>query len=219
MLTKLKRWLIRPPDPVLLVGQRERVNEIVASLGKGAVIVDVGARARRWPGVLALDYWGENIDVRGDAMRLPFADESLNGVISTYVLEHIPCPEQAMAEMHRVLKPEGILYVETPFMFGFHGHTSTYSDYTRWTFKGLEQLCQPFRSVETGTVGGPASAMAYVLREGIPILLSFTDSRFYWGMRALMGWLVFPLKYLDWKTLRHPKCVNVAAGLYCKAIK
>jgi SAM-dependent methyltransferase len=169
--------------------------------------------------VLALDYWGDDVDVRGDAMRLPFADESLDGVISTYVLEHVQCPDQAVAEMYRVLKPGGIMYIETPFMFGFHGHMHAYSDYTRWTFKGLERLCSSFQSTETGVVSGPASAIAYILREGVPILLSSTDSRFYWGLRVLMGWLIFPLKYLDWKTREHPKCTNVAATLYCMAIK
>jgi len=218
-LTKLKEWLVNPPDPVLLVVQRTRVGKIIEGLGKNGIIVDIGARSRRWPGVLAMDYRGDNIDIQGDAMKLPFLDGSLDGVISTYVLEHVQYPEQAIAEMHRVLKPGGILYMETPFLFGFHGHVGGYSDYTRWTFKGLEQLCSSFQSIETGVASGPASTIAHILREGIPVLMSSTDSRFYWGMRVLMGWLIFPLKYLDWKTLKHPNCVKIAATLYCKAIK
>jgi SAM-dependent methyltransferase len=216
---RLRQWLISPPDPVLRLGQRERVSEIVESLGKGAVIMDIGARSHRWPEVLALDYAGADVDLIGDAQHLPFADGALDGVISTYVLEHLPVPEQAVAEMHRVLRPGGVCYVETPFLFNFHGHEHAYSDYTRWTHVGLGQLFRQFSSIETGVTGGTASAIAHVLREGIPILLTSGDSKVYWGLRALLGWLLAPLRLLDRKTLRHPKCSNVAAALYGRAVK
>lgn len=216
----MKARLVHPPSPVGRIALEKNVREIIRTLGERARIVDVGARARRWPGVWASDYCiSDAIDVVGDANHLPFADRSLDGIVATYVLEHLPNPEQAVWEMWRVLRLGGVCYVETPFMFNFHGHESAYSDYARWTHVGLERLFRQFSSVETGVAGGVASAVAHTLREGIPILLTSKDSRTYWGLRVLLGWLFAPVHLLDRKALHHPKRLNVAAALYCKAVK
>ena len=52
--------------------------------------------------------------VQGDALRLPFADESFDRVIASEVLEHIPHDTGAMAELARVLKPGGTMAVTVP---------------------------------------------------------------------------------------------------------
>lgn len=48
-----------------------------------------------------------------DAMQLPFADESFDGVIAMHMLYHVDDPAGAIAEMARVLKPGGFLAVTT----------------------------------------------------------------------------------------------------------
>ena len=52
--------------------------------------------------------------VRGDATRLPFADGSFDRIIVSEVLEHIPDDAAAMAEITRVLHPEGKAAVTVP---------------------------------------------------------------------------------------------------------
>src|SRR3989344_3137619 len=47
-----------------------------------------------------------------DAHKLPFRDESFDGVICSEVLEHVVEPERVLREIKRVLKPEGIAVVE-----------------------------------------------------------------------------------------------------------
>ena len=42
-----------------------------------------------------------------DAVRLPFADGTFDGVHGSWVLEHTPNPLQVIQEVHRVLKPGG----------------------------------------------------------------------------------------------------------------
>lgn len=42
---------------------------------------------------------------QSDIKRLPFADESFDGVISAHMLEHLPNPAQGLKEMVRVLRP------------------------------------------------------------------------------------------------------------------
>lgn len=46
---------------------------------------------------------------QGDAEHLPFADATFDAVTSMGVLHHVPRPERAIDEIHRVLKPGGRL--------------------------------------------------------------------------------------------------------------
>jgi ubiquinone/menaquinone biosynthesis C-methylase UbiE len=55
---------------------------------------------------------GDRIDVQlCDAKRLPFADGACAAVISNSIVHHIPRPGQALAEMARVLRQRGVLFV------------------------------------------------------------------------------------------------------------
>jgi len=51
--------------------------------------------------------------VRADAVRLPFADDSLHCVVAGEVLEHLPDLPSATAELARVLAPGGVLVIDT----------------------------------------------------------------------------------------------------------
>lgn len=46
-----------------------------------------------------------------DAQHLAWADASFDAVVGTLVFCSIPCPEQALAEVRRVLKPGGRLFL------------------------------------------------------------------------------------------------------------
>jgi SAM-dependent methyltransferase len=52
--------------------------------------------------------------LRGDATRLPFADNTFDRIVTSEVLEHIHADTAAIAELYRVLKPGGILGVTVP---------------------------------------------------------------------------------------------------------
>jgi len=45
-----------------------------------------------------------------DAMKLPFKNSSFDVVICAHVYEHVPNAKKLMAEIHRVLKPNGACY-------------------------------------------------------------------------------------------------------------
>lgn len=53
-----------------------------------------------------------DIVARGDA--LPFADGSLDFVLSSHVLEHFPDPIGALQEWYRVIRPRGYLFMIVP---------------------------------------------------------------------------------------------------------
>jgi ubiquinone/menaquinone biosynthesis C-methylase UbiE len=52
--------------------------------------------------------------VRGDAGRLPFADKAFDKIICTNSFHHYPDHKSALKEMHRVLKPGGLLVLVDP---------------------------------------------------------------------------------------------------------
>ena len=79
----------------------------VASLGHRHVGVDLSATALP----LARDHGV--LPVRGDVLRLPFADEVADVVVAGEVLEHVPDLARAVAEACRVLRPGGTLVIDT----------------------------------------------------------------------------------------------------------
>ncbi|OBB74953.1 methyltransferase domain-containing protein [Mycobacterium sp. 852014-52144_SCH5372336] len=58
---------------------------------------------------------GPNVGfLRADAQRLPFRDETLDAVTSLAVVQLIPEPSSAVAEMYRVLRPGGRIAIMAP---------------------------------------------------------------------------------------------------------
>lgn len=51
--------------------------------------------------------------VTADLSYLPFADESFDGVTCGYVLEHLPEPQMGLAELARVMRPGGRMFLLT----------------------------------------------------------------------------------------------------------
>lgn len=59
-----------------------------------------------------------------DGVKLPAPDRQFDAVVSFAVLEHVRNEEQALSEMHRVLKEQGILVISVPnkwWIFETHG--------------------------------------------------------------------------------------------------
>jgi len=77
-------------------------------------------------------------DVVYSGGRLPFRDGSFDTVLSVQVLEHTPRPGPLVAEMARVLAPDGVLILTAPFQFRLHEQPH---DYFRYSPHGLRQLC------------------------------------------------------------------------------
>lgn len=65
-------------------------------------------------------YRGNLADFCGDAAALPLADESIDTILCTEVLEHIHDPEGTIAEFARILRPGGTIITTAPFVFPVH---------------------------------------------------------------------------------------------------
>jgi SAM-dependent methyltransferase len=64
------------------------------------------------PGVQALERFPEiEAHLSPEPVRLPFADDAFDALLSCGVLEHVEHPEESLEELKRVLVPGGIFYV------------------------------------------------------------------------------------------------------------
>jgi len=92
--------------------------------------LDFGAGEGREPGYTSVDRQPlTNPDIAHDlnVFPYPFADSSIDEVRAFHVIEHLDRPFEAMREIHRILKPGGLLHLKVPhFSRGFthaeHSH-------------------------------------------------------------------------------------------------
>lgn len=77
------------------------------------------------------------VDVYYDGKRLPFDDAEFDAVVSFEVIEHVFNLDEALGEIHRVLKPGGMLLVTAPF--AWDEHEAPY-DFARYTSFGLRHV-------------------------------------------------------------------------------
>jgi len=63
-------------------------------------------------GVVPEGYSFKQVDLNED--KLPFADDSIDGVVASHVLEHLKDPVGFIRECIRVCKPGGVVYLEAP---------------------------------------------------------------------------------------------------------
>lgn len=106
------RSLIGRLDGVLAVWDRVRVA------GRDPVILDLGCGARKqYPGNLGVDLQvTAEVGVRADVSApLPFADGSADRVFLVHILEHLIDFLPLIDEVHRVLRPDGVAFVLSPW--------------------------------------------------------------------------------------------------------
>lgn len=65
-----------------------------------------------------------------DAHKLPFETQTFDGIWVQAVLEHVLDPHVVVAEIHRLLKQNGYVYAETPFMRQVHERAYDFSRFT-----------------------------------------------------------------------------------------
>lgn len=72
------------------------------------------------------------IDVRLDAVHLPFRDACFDVILMAEVLEHVALAEHALREIGRVLKPGGLLLITWPFNYMLHEIPYDYHRFTEY---------------------------------------------------------------------------------------
>jgi glycosyltransferase involved in cell wall biosynthesis len=158
--------------------ERQAIVEFVAaaaaSLPEGSRIADVGAGSAPFRELFShADYLtvdraqslhgdASNFDVVASAEAIPLDSESLDAVLCTQVLEHLPEPEQALSEFCRLLRPGGRLFLTAPLVW--EEHEKPY-DFFRYTRSGLEHLLGKagFEQIELAGRGDSFSTLSQLL--------------------------------------------------------
>ena len=111
-------------------------------------------------------------------------------------------------EIHRVLRPNGVLYVELPFLEGFHADPD---DYQRFTFRGLDVLLRRFEILDREVCSGPNSALNWILRE-YPAAW-FRNPGLALAAKFVAAWVTAPIRYLNYAMASRPGAFRIAVGL------
>lgn len=187
------------PDPlVLLIG--------AGTLGDGTGELKSNRRLELLETDVVVE---ERTQLACDAHFLPFANESFDCVVIQAVMEYLQDPFQCVSEIHRVLKRDGLVYSEAPFLLPVHGRDH---DFMRFTQVGHRRLYCHFSEISSGVCGGPASTLAcsiqYFALSCIPL------SQLRNSIKALVRFLLFWLKYLDYVLADTKAGGDAAAGTY-----
>lgn len=220
-LKKLYHTLPEPPSSYY--AYRSAAVNPYEMLPPNAVIFDIGSKDARADysfglppadaKVVCVDIEaGPGVDLVADAHNMTnVADNSVDCVVTISTLEHVRYPAKVVAEIHRILKPGGVVYINVPFMFPFHADPD---DFYRFSNRGLEILCEEFERLDSGFDRGPASSMHHLSVHFFAILLSFNSKTLYGINVDLFKWLFFWVKYLDKLIGRFKMAYVIHTGSY-----
>jgi SAM-dependent methyltransferase len=148
---------------------------------------------------------GAGVDMVCDGHDLPLADDAVDFVLITTVLEHVLDPKRVVEEISRVLRPGGVVVATTPFMTQVHMGAH---DFHRFTDLGHRWLFRNFDEVERGNCAGSGSALLWSIEFFFRSLCpSYRTALFASGLVRL---LLFWVKYLDVITRRLPGTYDAA---------
>ena len=141
--------------------------------------------------------------------RIPLRDGSVDCVLLDALLEHVPNPQEVVNEAWRVLKPNGIIFSDTPFMVQVHGGAF---DYMRFSHQAHRWLFRNFDELGSGVSSGPGVALAYAIQY---FFLSFAaGQRSRYVIKTSCRLTLFWLKYFDRFLSTKPSALDAAHGLY-----
>jgi len=197
--------LLRPPEPLV---RNPRELQVDAPLGRWNLYI--GGAAARVDGYVNLDLFPlPGVDVAANAEALPFRGATFQRVECDAVLEHVEHPELVMSEITRVLAPGGFAHIVVPFCHPFHEYPR---DFRRFTPDGLRPLAGPLEIVAEGWRTGPTATLLVFILEYVKVWLPWRAARVI--AYGILGWLLFPFRYLDLILFRTPRARQIGNHCY-----
>lgn len=194
--------------PIKIFKEEEK---ILSHSGSKEVICEIGSGNRRLKSnVINLDLFDyAPVDIVCDIHRLPVKDSSLDKIFLIAVLEHIKNPITVLNECARVLKKNGKIFVDIPFMQPFHADPF---DYQRYTLVGLKHLLRGFKEIKSGISIGPASTFHYHL--SFFFASFFNNNLIHKVVRYIVSVLSSPILLLDYILIKRKNAFKTAFGFY-----
>ncbi|MCH8337797.1 MAG: class I SAM-dependent methyltransferase [Chloroflexi bacterium] len=177
---------------------RRELADLMGELDDGQPSLNVGSGGSDLhTRVVNLDRKASEVtDCVGDALKLPFGNGSFRLVLSQETMEHVADPFQAVREMQRVLGANGILYLQVPFVLGYHPDPE---DYWRFTHSGLRRLIEQAglqcERIEPALAAG--TGVHRILVEFLAGVAARLAPRTYRPVKGALAILFYPLKWMD----------------------
>ena len=199
------------------------VKKVLSKLldkGKVGVMLNIGSGDTRiHPDVVNMEVEdGLNVDIIGSADSIPYPDGAIDLVVSQEVLEHVSDPCLVLNEVHRVLRPGGIIYLQVPWVIGYHGCPK---DYWRFSKDGIQKLVEShgFHLQDLGMTVGPFTGLYRVVVEAFAIFGSIISAHLYKPFKLLSAIVFLPVKWLDVFSGNSQEAHRLAGGFFVVATK
>lgn len=160
-----------------------------------------------------------NVTYICDLSSIPVENDRFDLVLCTQVLEHVPCPNQVMRELCRVLKSGCRLWLSTPLFY--EEHLQPY-DFFRYTRFGLTRLFEEggFTVEEMGELEGYYGTLSYemdVARRSLPLRPSHYGGGALGIVAAVFAMVLVPVfHFLSQFYAGLDRRVKYTAGGHCK---
>jgi SAM-dependent methyltransferase len=159
-------------------------------------------RLERIPGVTGY----ESLDVEPRAPGITYVasvermtmvpSATYDTILCSEVLEHVAHPWSGLREIHRVLRPEGVLVLTVPFLARLHEEPNDYFRYTEHALRAMLTDAD-FQVADIAVIGSVFSFLGHQLSSllvpavfGLPVL-----EQVAFGLNALT--IVLPCRILD----------------------
>jgi len=196
--------LLTPPVPFVM----NPAEAIDAPLGRWNLYIGgAGASPEGYVNIDMLAFDG--VDLLANAELLPFPTNLFQRVECDAVLEHVRHPCSVLREIERVLQPGGFAHIVTPFCHPFHEFPR---DYRRFTPDGIREMAGGLSVVASGWRTGPTATMLVFALEYAKLWLPWRAWRV--AVHGVLGWILFPLRYLDLLLFRSPRAGQIGNHCY-----
>ena len=107
------------------------------------------------------------LDIETDINQpLPIGNQIFDTVILSDVLEHIRKPEELIAEIYRIMKPNGKFILNVPFFYWLHEQPFDYFRYTPFALKSM-LVDAGFKIIKIDAMGGAPEVMTDIFCKNV----------------------------------------------------
>jgi SAM-dependent methyltransferase len=167
---------------------------------------------------LQMGQWeNKHIDIISDITNIPEPDSSFDAIMCVEVLEHLVNPIRAIAELTRLLKPDGILLITSPFNSLTHfSPFYYYSGFSKYFYEYWLKF-YGFDIVDLQLNGNFFTYLAQEVRRLPKVLISYSQKRLN-IVEAISRWVLL-LALIRFSKSELNSSQLLCFGIHIKAIK
>ena len=167
---------------------------------------------------------GPGVDIVLNLHDINLPADSVGTALCLETLEHVEYPHKALQEIHRILKPEGMVVISSTMFFPIHDFPF---DYWRFTPEAFRSLLKSFDGVFVGYAGDvtfPHTLVGVGFKGQVPDLYRLQNQYAKWAypqnpenigiIRKMFRQLTPPIMYTAFSKARESITVKIKKGRY-----